>query len=219
MSKTRPALSLFYSNRCTAVCRTLIAGAALLFISACAVTPTTEPLPTLSGNYVLDPAHARVNWSLSHAGLSHYTARFDDVSGTLNFDPAQPDMSQADIRIDVASLSTGLPDFDKTLITETKYFDGNTHPEIRFVTTSVTALTDTTGILIGDLTFRGVTRPLTLQTTYNGAGKSFGHAGKTLGFSATGTFLRSEFGMDTLLNFGIGDEITLRIEAEFNEAQ
>jgi len=54
--------------------------------------------------------------------------------------------------------------------------------------------------------------------TYNGAGKSFGNPGKTLGFSATGELLRSDFGVGTFLtNFGIGDKVTLRIEAEFNE--
>mgnify|MGYP001952703617 CR=1 FL=1 len=53
----------------------------------------------------------------------------------------------------------------------------------------------------------------------NGAGKSFGHPGDTLGFSATGTLNRSDFGLTYLSNFGIGDEVTLRIEAEFNEKQ
>jgi polyisoprenoid-binding protein YceI len=69
------------------------------------------------------------------------------------------------------------------------------------------------------LTLRGVTKPVTLDVTYNGAGKSFGNPGATLGFSAIGKLTRSEWGMDYLTNFGIGDEVTLRIEAEFNEVQ
>jgi len=75
------------------------------------------------------------------------------------------------------------------------------------------------GQVTGDLTLRGVTKPVTLDVTYNGAGKSFGHPGATLGFSAIGKINRSDWGMDYLTNFGIGDEVTLRIEAEFNEKQ
>jgi len=76
---------------------------------------------------------------------------------------------------------------------------------------------DTTGQIIGDLTLRGVTKPVTLDVVFNGSGSSFGHPGKTLGFSATGEIVRSEFGMTHLTNFGIGDKVTLRIETEFNE--
>jgi len=179
-------------------------------VSAAAATP---------GNYVLDPAHASVTWSLSHSGLSNYTARFESISGDLDFNPIAPESSRVDIRIDPASVKTGLPKFDETLAFESKYFDANTYPEIRFVSTSAIASTDSAGTVTGDLTFRGVTKPITLDVTYNGAGKSFGHPGDTLGFSAMGKLTRSDFGLTTLTNFGIGDEVTLRIEAEFNEAQ
>lgn len=181
--------------------------------------PSVAATAASPGNYVLDPAHASVAWSLSHAGLSNYTARFETISGSLNFNPEAPQTSSVDIRIDPASVKTGLPKFDETLAFERKYFDANTYPEIRFVSTSAISETGDTGTVTGDLTFRGVTKPITLDVIYNGAGKSFGHPGDTLGFSATGTLTRSNFGLTTLTNFGIGDEVTLRIEAEFNEAQ
>ena len=60
---------------------------------------------------------------------------------------------------------------------------------------------------------------MTLDVIFNGAGKSFGHAGDTLGFSATGQIDRTEFGLTHLSNFGIGSDVKLRIEAEFNEAE
>ncbi len=187
-----------------------------LLVSACATPPSTERVQLEAGNYVLDPTHARINWSLSHAGLSEYTARFDTVSGTLQFDPDNPENSQVDIRIDPKSVSTGLAEFDKTLAGDKKYFDAETYPEIRFQLTDIVITSDRTGDLIGNLSLRGVTKPLTLKTTFNGAGKSFGHKGKTLGFSAIGQLTRSDFGMTYLTNFGIGDIVTLRIEAEFN---
>lgn len=189
-------------------------------LSACATAPKTELSAAPAGNYVLDPTHVSVLWSLSHTGLSQYTARFDQVFGALDFDPANPVNSALDIRIDPKSVSTGLPAFDETLATSGNYFDADTYPEISFVSTSATVTGENVGTVTGDLTLRGVTKPVTLNVKYNGAGKSFGNPGKTLGFSATGSFLRSDFGMDYLITLGnIGDEITLRIEAEFNEAQ
>lgn len=192
--------------------------AAMVSLGAgCATAPVQVPSAAAPGNYVLDPAHASVTMTISHAGLSNYTMRFDDISGTLSFDPDAPQNSAVDIRINSASISTGLPDFDKTLTSESKYLDAGTYPQIAFTSTSVQKISDTRGTVTGDLTFRGVTKPITLDTTFNGAGKSFGHPGDTLGFSATGTVVRSDFGMTTLINFGIGDEVDLRIEAEFNQ--
>lgn len=188
-----------------------------LTVTACHTAPSIAPAPEISGNYNLDPAHASVTWSVSHAGLSNYTARFDDIGGTLSFDATDPANSQVDIRIDPASVHTGLPKFDETLAIEANYFDAKTYPEIRFVSADITTRSDTEGTITGDLTFRGHTQAVTLDVTYNGAGKSFGHPGKTLGFSATGLLKRSDFGLTYLTNFGIGDEVTLRIEAEFNE--
>ena len=198
---------------------TLITAIALI-LSACATPPAKEVTAALKGNYTLDPTHTRLGWSLSHAGLSNYTARFDTVSGTLDFDSDDPARSMLDIRIDPKSVSTGLPDFDDTLATSRNYFDAERFPEIRFVSTNIRQFSDTTGKITGDLTLRGITKPVTLDVIFNGAGKSFGNPGKTLGFSATGKFNRSDFGMNYLIKLaGIGDEITLRIETEFNEAR
>ncbi len=191
----------------------------ILALSACATPPNPDVAAAPEGAYVLDPAHASVNWSLSHSGLSFYTARFDEISGALDFNPNAPTASKLDVRINPKSVSTGDPEWDETLATDGKYFDGDTHTQIRFVSTSSKQLTETTGTVTGDLTLRGVTKPVILDVTYNGAGKSFGHPGATLGFSAIGKIKRSDWGMDYLTNFGIGDEVTLRIEAEFNEKQ
>ena len=191
----------------------------VMLVSACASPPVVEVSAAPAGNYRLDPTHASVTWSLSHAGLSNYTARFDDISGALNFRPEAPANSSVDIRIDPKSVSTGLPKFDEEIATSGNYFDANSFPEIRFVSTDIKLTGDATGLITGDLTLKGVTKPVTLDVIFNGAGKSFGNPGKTLGFSATTTFLRSDYNMGHLVSFGIGDEVNLRIETEFNEAQ
>jgi len=193
---------------------------ALVLLTACATPPDPSPRAAPQGEYVLDPTHASVVWSLSHAGLSQYTARFDKIKGALNFDPNAPENSRVDIVIDPMSVHTGLPEFDTTIATDKKYLDAETYPEIRFTSTSIQVTGENTGVIIGDLTLRGVTKPVTLDATFNGVGKSFGHPGETLGFSAKGEFMRSEFGLDYLITLGnIGDKISLRIETEFNEAQ
>ena len=195
--------------------------AALLFIilAACATPPNIAPSAAPEGNYKLDPTHASVTWSLSHAGLSNYTARFDTISGTLNFTPDVPQNSRVDIRIDPKSVNTGLPEFDEEIATSGNYLDTDKYPEIRFVSTDIKIIGDAAGLITGDLTLKGVTKPVTLEVIFNGAGKSFGNPGKTLGFSATTTFKRSDYDMGHLIAFGIGDDVTLRIETEFNEAQ
>ncbi len=199
--------------------RALTVSLAFGLLSACATPPVLEPAAAPTGNYILDPTHASVTWSLSHAGLSNYTARFDDISGVLDFDSAAPQNSTVDIRIDPKSVSTGLPKFDEELAASGNYFDANTFPEIRFVSTGIKLTGEAMGLITGDLTLKGVTKPVTLDVTFNGAGKSFGNPGKTLGFSASTKFLRSDFNMGHLVSFGIGDEVALRIETEFNEAQ
>jgi len=191
-----------------------------LAFSACATAPSLDVSEAPAGQYKLDPSHTSVTWSLSHAGLSFYTARFDEVSGSLDFDPTDPTASQLGVRINPKSVSTGDPEWDETLATSSNYFEADTYPEIKFVATNAKRLTDQTGEVTGLLTLKGVTKPVTLDVTYNGAGKSFGNPGQTLGFSAVGRFNRSEWGLDYLISLAnIGDEITLRIETEFNEVQ
>lgn len=198
----------------------LLSFAALSLLAGCATPPVQSPLAAPAGEYVLDNTHASVVWSLSHAGLSNFTARFDEISGALDFDPENPQNSRVDIRIAANSVNTGLPDFDDTIATSGNYLDADTYPEIRFVSTSIEITGENKGLITGDLTLRGVTKPVTLDTVFNGAGKSFGNPGQTLGFSATTEFNRSDWGMDYLIRLAnIGDKITLRIEAEFNEAQ
>ncbi len=190
-----------------------------LFLFACATPPSIAPISALKGNYKLDPTHASVTWSLSHAGLSNYTARFDEISGQLDFNPDAPQTSLVNITINPQSVSTGLPKFDDTLAFDSQYFDARTYPEIRFVSETLTLTGDNTATMTGTLTLKGISKAVTLDVTYNGAGSSFGNPGKTLGFSAQGHILRSEFNMGHLKNFGIGDRVTLRIETEFNEAR
>ena len=94
----------------------------MLALSACATPPVLDVAAAPEGAYVLDPTHTSVNWSLSHSGLSFYTARFDEISGALDFNPDAPTKSRLDVRINPKSISTGDTEWDETLATDGKYF-------------------------------------------------------------------------------------------------
>ncbi len=198
--------------------KTIMMLLVLVLLGACYTPPKLETSEVRPGNYILDPAHTSVIWSVKHAGLSNYSARFDTISGQLSFDPKNPERSFVDIRIDPQSVNTGDAEFDQEIANKKAYFGGDTFGEISFISTKIIITGEHSGHIIGDLTFRGQRQSITLETVFNGAGRSFGHKGKTLGFSATTKFNRSAFGLTHLINFGIGDEISLTIEAEFNEA-
>ncbi len=184
-----------------------------------------------AGVYEMDPTHASLTWKISHFGLSNYTARFTGISGTLAFDPADLSASVLDITVDPASVETDYPGdfkathpdspfdtFDQEISESESYFNSTTFPAITFKSTEVTATGPNTGTVTGDLTFRGVTKPVTLDVTYNGTA-SFPWAPDQpkIGFSATGSLKRSDFGLDIMVP-SLGDEVDLLIEVEFAKA-
>lgn len=196
----------------------LSAAAAALALHASALAqmgpPNPDPGVAPQGGYVLDNAHARVTWTVSHMGLAGYSGWFMTKDATLDFNPQAPERSALSVTVDPASVFTGDPDFDAKIAGE-RGFNTAVHPKITFVSTGIERTGPATGKVTGDLTFFGVTRPLTLDVTFNGGMMSLFKAGTyLLGFSATGTFKRSDFGF-TAWAPAAGDDVTLTIEAEF----
>jgi polyisoprenoid-binding protein YceI len=195
---------------------TLIAFAAM---TATAATPAADAAKAANlaaqpaGLYEVEPTHTSVHWRIDHSGLSIYTARFDRISGTINFNPQNPTASSADITIDATSVNTGLPKHDANIAKQV--FKAEANPNITFKSTALTATSATTGTMTGDLTVAGVTKPVTLSVTYNAGRMSLMKQRQNVGFSATGSIKRSEWGMTNWNNFGIGDQVDLIIEAEF----
>lgn len=191
---------------------TFVATAAPAFSQA-------APIDTPAGTYALDRAHASLTWRVDHLGLSMYTARFTNFDATIELDPANPTRSSVRVTIDPASVRTDFPfvertNFDQKIAEE--ILMAKQHPEIRFQSTALRATGATTGQMTGNLTFLGVTRPVTLDVRLNAAKPNPFSNVPTLGFSATGKLKRSEFG-STAYAPGIGDEVELIIEAEFQK--
>lgn len=175
------------------------------------------PLSVPAGEYVLEKTHASLTWKINHMGLSYYTARFTSFDSTINLDPKTPTNSTVSVTIDPRSVRTDFPfpekeDFDKVIAE--KVLQAGQFPTITFQSTGLTATGATTGKLAGNLTLMGVTKPVTLDVTLNGAKEHPMRKVPVLGFSATGSFKRSDFG-STFLQGPIGDEINVLIEVEF----
>jgi polyisoprenoid-binding protein YceI len=198
---------------------TFITTAALAFL-AFAATPALAqgaPIDAPAGEYTLDKTHASITWKIKHLGLSNYTARFASFDAVLMLDPKTPTKSTVSLTIDPKSVKTDFPfpekeDFDKVIAE--KFLGAGTHPAITFQSTALKATGAKTGKLTGDLTMMGVTKPVTFDVVLNGAMVHPFRKIPVVGFTATGSFKRSDFG-STVLQGPIGDEITVVVEAEF----
>ncbi|SMF11968.1 Polyisoprenoid-binding protein YceI [Tistlia consotensis] len=164
--------------------------------------------------YVTDPDHAVVAFLVSHIGYEKVLGRFTGVTGSYLFDEAAPSLSDLEVTIAAASVDTRHRDRDGHLRSG-DFLAAEAHPDIRFVMTSAEPTGARTGLVTGDLTLRGVTRPVTLEVTWNKTGAyPFGNSYVT-GISARTRFKRSDFGMTYGVADGlVGDEVEVIIEVE-----
>lgn len=190
-------------------------GLALTLVTGAAANPTSrDPAKLPPGTYELDSRHAALTLKVAHmGGFSKFTMRFDKIEGGFTYDPTQLATTRLTVTIDTRSIHTALPSFDKELAGP-GYFNAAKYPAITFVTTAVDPGTDGRGTVTGDLTFNGVTRPVTLDATFNGFGPGLLGAGTRLGFSGAGSIKRSEFGFTKASSFA-GDVVDLDFEVEF----
>jgi polyisoprenoid-binding protein YceI len=169
----------------------------------------------------IDPMHTQVEFSAKHFGMMTVRGHFRDVSATGNLDPVHPEASSIDVTIDVASLSTNNAQRDKDL--RSSYFlEMEKFPTITFHATSVAQLEPTHYTLTGDLTIKGITRPVTLDVQQYGEinDERMGHR---FAFSAEGQINRKNFGMefDMLADnrLVVGHEIKINVELEVVEVK
>jgi polyisoprenoid-binding protein YceI len=182
---------------------------------AIAANVSTDPKSAPPGAYEIETHHTQVIFAIPHLGLTDYYGRFEKVSGTLNFNPGAPEKSSVSVTIDTASANVMSNEVLSQLVGPS-VFDAAKFPTATFKSTSLVRSGPTTGKMTGDLTIHGVTRPVTFDVTYNGGLKApIGNA-YDLGFHATTTIKRSDFGLDKMMwNSFVGDDVKLTIEAMF----
>ncbi len=195
--------------------------------AAAPAEPAPAPAPDVSqlpaGVYTTDPSHSTLIFHVGHLGFSNYTASFNTVKSELTLDPAAPETAKVTATIDLSSLT--LPSPPKGFVNEllsAQWLDKKTTPQMKFESTSVTRTGPATADIVGNLTLKGVTKPVTLHATFNG-----GYAGHPMdpnariGFSANGTLKRSDFGISVGIpvppsTMGVSDEVKFEIETELS---
>ena len=177
-----------------------------------------------AGMYQIDKAHASLQLRVSHMGFSTYTTRFSRFDATLTFDPNNLPASRLLATVDAASLEMdAAPKMCVDIVQGPQFLDTKKFPKIVFRSEKIRMTGAKSFEISGTLDLHGITRPLLLTATYNG-----GYAGiadmdphARIGFSAHGTFKRSDFGMGYGVpapgtTMGVGDLIDVSIEVEFS---
>ena len=164
--------------------------------------------------WVIDPEHFSILFSASHIGYKQQLGLFLDGSGSFLFDEASQELDDLVVEIDAKSVFTNHDGRDNHLRSG-DFLDADNHPLIRFVMTEATPETATTGTITGDLTIRGITRPVTLDVQLNKVGAYPWGSNYVLGISAETTIMRSDFGSTYALEGEmVGDAISLAFEIE-----
>jgi polyisoprenoid-binding protein YceI len=177
---------------------------------------TTTNLPaTLTGTYSIDPAHSRIGFVARHAMVTKVRGSFNDFDGSGFFDTEEPAKSNVQLNIKAASIDTRNPDRDAHLRSN-DFLAMDEHPEITFTSTGVERVDEEHFRVTGDLTIRGVTRPLTVDFEYTGAAVDpFGN--QRVGFEGQATINRKDWGVNwnALLDGGgvlVSEKVTLEFE-------
>lgn len=175
--------------------------------------PTTDITKAPAGTYTLEKTHASITFKVLHMGFSNYTMRFNDFDSTITLDPANIEKSTVTTTIKPASIDTNNEKFHEH-VKGTDFLNVAKYPSIEFKSTKVEKTTPTTGKVFGDLTILGVTKPVVLNAKFIGGGDHPMAKKYDIGFNATTTFKRSDFG----INYGqgmIGDDVQVTIDAEY----
>jgi polyisoprenoid-binding protein YceI len=173
-----------------------------------------DPARVAPGIYAVDGSHTQINWQVNHFGFNDYLGLFGDVTGSLQIDPANLAAAKVDVTIPIASLATSSQKLTEHLKSP-DFFDLARNASARFVSTSVT-LDGQRAMIKGDLTMLGVTKPVELETRFEGAGNNPFNKKATIGFHASTTIRRSEWGMTKYVPM-VGDEVKLRISVAFEK--
>lgn len=202
--------TLFRRAAASALALSLIAGGAVVAQGQL----TQVPAEVRAGNYELESSHGKITWSVKHMGFSAYVGQFVNVQAELTLDPANPSASRLTATIPLTDVAPN-DDQLKAHLQTPDFFDTANHPTATFVSRSITIDNDdpTEATVVGDLTLRGVTKPVTMEVEFHQAGPAMGGAYKA-GFDGEATIKRSEFGINYALP-AVSDEVELHLEGEF----
>ena len=176
--------------------------------------PATSVIEDITGDYTLDVSHTRLGFSARHAMVTTVRGTFKDFEGTAHVDTANPAASKVELTIKADSIDTGVADRDAHL-RSADFFDVESHPEITFTSTDVQRSGDDWTIT-GDLTIKGVTKPVTVDLESTGSARDpFGN--DRIGFEGSVVINRKDWGVswNAALETG-GFLVSDKIKLEFD---
>ncbi|MFJ9073774.1 YceI family protein [Streptomyces sp. NPDC102278] len=158
-----------------------------------AALPVDPALAALTGDYVIDPAHSSIGFTVRHAMVTNVRGTFADHEGGLHLDGADPGRSTASIDVKIASVDTGIADRDGHL-RGGDFFDAEAFPLMSFRSTGAAQLGGDAYRITGDLTIKDVTRPLSIDLEFNGSATDV-YGNERVGFEGSAEILRSDWGL------------------------
>ena len=182
-----------------------------LALAAFAATASAAPV-----TYEIDATHTDVIAQWNHLGFSNPTLHFGQVEGKIVYDAENVAASSVEVSLPLSGLNSHVARFDEHL-RNTDFFDAAKFPAATFRSTSVEALADNRLKVTGELTIKGTTRPVVLDVVLNKAAPHPRNNKPTIGFDATTTVLRSEFGLGRGAP-AVSDEVKIRITTEAQAA-
>ncbi|MFF4453897.1 YceI family protein [Streptomyces goshikiensis] len=163
-------------------------------VNAAVATLEVDPaLAALTGDYVIDASHSSIGFTVRHAMVTNVRGSFADHEGTLHLDGSDPSHSTASIDVKIASVDTGVADRDGHLRSG-DFFDAEAFPLMSFRSTRAAQLGGDAYRITGDLTIKGVTRPLSIDLEFNGSATD-GYGNERVGFEGSAEILRSDWGL------------------------
>ena len=196
----------------------MLAIAAAMELSRPHATPTTHVAPVAPSAFEADPVHSAILFQIRHAGVSNFSGRFTDFTGTFTFDEADPTASKFEFTAQAASVDTNNEKRDDHL-RNADFFNARQFPTITFAGTSLTHVEGSRYTLSGDLTLLGQTKPVTAELEWLGEGTNpYGMA--IGGFEARFEIKRSDFGSTKYLaddgseSGGLGNTVRLIVAVE-----
>ena len=188
-------------------------------IPASAQMPTEPPgKPDVSrvtaGTYAIEPRHTQIRFTVMHFGFTPFSGFFSGASGSLTIDPAKPNAASVSIEVPTNTALVTVPKLTDELRSP-MFFDPDKYPTMKFVSSKV-VVNGKRATISGQLTMHGQTHPLTLEASFVGAGPSRGK--QAVGFTATGTLKRSDYGITAVLPL-VSDEVEIDIAAAFEKPE
>jgi len=183
---------------------------------AAPAAPEVAAIAVASGTYTLDPTHTDVLAQWNHMSFSNPTAHFGTVDGTLVYNADDVGQSSVEVTLPLSGLNSFTAKFDEHL-RSADFFDAGTFPVATFKSTKVEAAGTNKLTVTGDLTIKDQTKPVVLDVTVNGAGEHPMMKVPAVGFEATTTLKRTDFGVGAYAP-NVSDEVKIRITTEATQA-